>query len=86
MADGADQYPVASARDAILRYLSERPKASDTASGIHRWWLNADPRWDLNVVTTALEHLVQDELLEALSALDGRVRYRMRVDTTRAEN
>lgn len=52
--------------------------ASDTASGIHRWWLQSDPRWDIGTVTRALGQLVEAGLLDELPALDGRVRYRLK--------
>ena len=63
---------------ALAAYLRDNPFASDTAEGIHRWWLGAYGDPPLEEVRDALETMAQLGLVEATVAVDGRRRYRRR--------
>lgn len=59
---------------ALAQYLRDRPRASDSADGIRRWWLEG------LVVTAdelekALTWMKQHGLIADTQAADGRVRY-----------
>ncbi|MEI8029426.1 MAG: hypothetical protein WCH35_06570 [Comamonadaceae bacterium] len=61
----------------LSRYLRKHPDGCDTAEGIARWWIDADDAAaPVALIETALEWMVQCQLMEALPAADGRVRYR----------
>jgi hypothetical protein len=49
--------PIAVIASSILRYLSIRPNAADTASGIAEWWVD-EPFATLDLVEAAL-HLLE---------------------------
>lgn len=66
----------AAVRQAILRHLSEHPRASDTATGICSWWLASQglmsrPR----TVEKALEALVAEGLIRRVRLPDGSLIY-----------
>jgi hypothetical protein len=61
---------VSIARAGILRYLAQRPKASDSVLGIHRWWLSEPGLAELDVLA-AVEPLVREGQLEVRSLPDG---------------
>ncbi len=61
---------------ALVQYLRANPSACDSASGIARWWLQADHEVSMNVLVRALEWLTRNGALEASAGADGRVRYR----------
>ncbi|HSD53409.1 MAG TPA: hypothetical protein VLC47_04560 [Burkholderiales bacterium] len=64
----------------IRRYLLAHPGATDTATGIVRWWLHEEPDavGSLADVEWALERLEADGKLERIAVRDGRVAYRAR--------
>ncbi|MDQ1812062.1 hypothetical protein RBA41_01980 [Massilia sp. CCM 9210] len=48
----------------IRDYLSRRPHASDTAEGIHQWWICWDTTPEaISVTIAALEHLESKDLI-----------------------
>jgi hypothetical protein len=61
---------------ALRRYIGDNPHACDSLEGIARWWLGgrfARPR-----VEDAMALLLDEGMVERLSATDGRVRWRRR--------
>jgi hypothetical protein len=61
----------------LSRYLRDHPDGCDTADGIARWWINADDAAvPIALIETTLEWMAQCQLMEALHAADGHVRYR----------
>jgi hypothetical protein len=61
----------------LSRYLRNHPDGCDTAEGIARWWIDADDAAvPVALIETALEWMTKCQLMEALHAADGRVRYR----------
>jgi hypothetical protein len=60
----------------ILRYLQENPRAADTASGILEWWLlKQSITEEQNVVEAALKVLIEKNLIDSTTAIDGRKHY-----------
>lgn len=59
----------------LARYLRANPLAGDTKEGITQWWLGLAPA-STDVVERALALLQDAGAIEAVRALDGRVRYR----------
>ena len=60
----------------IENYLAARPNASDTVEGIRRWWVG--PPWtdaSLELVSAALDLLLQRGIMRARMQADGSVRY-----------
>ncbi len=60
----------------IRNYLVVHPDAADSVAGIHRWWLQ--PKWSAersSVIEEALEQLVDDGNVRALSLPDGTTVY-----------
>jgi len=72
----SDADPVTAAQRAIARYLRDNPLASDTAEGIHRWWL-CDTQFTPATVQQALDELGQQGVLARQPAADGHQRYRL---------
>src|SRR4030095_3644468 len=64
----------------LSRYFRDHPNASDTSEGISQWWIEADGQRTLAVVEAALDGLERCCVVEAIRAVDGRVRYRRRTD------
>ena len=64
--------------DEILQYLKAHPDAGETAEGIAEWWLTEH---DLNeaeiLVEQALNHLVNQGLLERHVLVDGHILYEL---------
>jgi hypothetical protein len=71
--DGED--PVSRAVQDLARYMLTNPFAVDTREGITQWWLGLDAS-SIGMVELALTRLQGLGLIEAVSALDGHVRYR----------
>jgi hypothetical protein len=69
--------PVSSIEDEILRYLTERPYAGDTITGIRQWWL-LPRRVDATEqeIKRALDCLVQRGKVAAIVLTDGSIVYR----------
>ncbi|MFM2059787.1 MAG: hypothetical protein RLY71_4172 [Pseudomonadota bacterium] len=61
---------------AVAAYLRTHPQACDTSDGIALWWL-ADETLDIDQLTQALDWMTQHHWLEARTAADGRLRYRL---------
>ncbi|WP_266168822.1 hypothetical protein [Dyella subtropica] len=61
----------------LALYVRMNPLAGDTKEGITQWWLNLDPSF-IEPVASALARLQAAELIDAVGAVDGRVRYRRR--------
>ena len=61
---------------AILDYLRAHPMAADSADGVQRWWIGSR-RVGLGVeeVESALDLLVERNLLRRLRLMDGTVLY-----------
>lgn len=52
-------------KDALCRYLTERPQAADTAQGIQRWWLAPSfGEVALATVQAALDQLLAEGVIE----------------------
>jgi hypothetical protein len=58
----------------LAAYLRAHPFACDTAEGIRHWWFETEVAMD--ELMAALEWMRLHQLVEALGAADGRVRYR----------
>lgn len=76
-ADSAAREP--ESESALIRrlacYVRANPLAGDTREGITQWWLDL-PAASSNWVELALAALQEAGLMEAVTALDGQVRYR----------
>lgn len=59
----------------LARYVRINPLAGDTKEGIAQWWLGL-ASVSIDTVERALAVLQQAGVLEAVRAVDGRVRYR----------
>jgi hypothetical protein len=59
--------------EALIAYIFANPLACDTEDGIARWWLSGYRQHD---VAAALGWLVSSGLLQTVTAVDGRTRYR----------
>ena len=59
----------------LAHYLRMNPLASDTEEGIGQWWLGIGPQ-ELLKLPGALAWLVAAGIVDAVTAADGRVRYR----------
>jgi len=56
----------------IERYVSEHPRAADTAEGIRSWWIGGERYGDsLDDVQKALDHLVATRRLRRTVLPDG---------------
>jgi hypothetical protein len=64
----------------VRRYIAAHPAATDTAAGIMRWWLHADPgaAGSLADIERVLERLEADGEVERITARNGRLAYRAR--------
>jgi Fe2+ or Zn2+ uptake regulation protein len=60
----------------LLAYLLANPHACDTADGIRRWWLDGHEDVAMDELLRALERMTRAGLVEAVTAADGRRRYR----------
>lgn len=60
---------------ALALYLRANPRACDSVDGIRRWWLAAHPVTTEDLME-ALQWMKDHGLVEELSAIDGRLRYR----------
>jgi hypothetical protein len=70
--------------DAVLRYLSEHPQASDTLDGIAEWWMGSqEVRVDRSILSDALHDLAERGFLEEIWSPGG-VRFRLRDDWLRS--
>lgn len=61
------------------------PLASDSADGMHRWWLPESHAFTIGQVTAALTWMVGCGLLEEKATADGRIRYRRSSNASQAE-
>lgn len=62
----------------LLLYLSRHPFASDTPQGMARWWLDDSAAVREATLLQALAWLEEQQLIERVTAPDGRVRFRRR--------
>jgi len=60
--------------DMIERYVSEHPRAADTARGISHWWVEGHSGSPADV-QQALDHLVEAGRLSRIMLADGTVIY-----------
>jgi hypothetical protein len=67
----------------LTTYLQANPLACDSVEGIANWWLAECDAGDLRVVERALSALTAAGFVEAVVAIDGRVRYRGRLSQAR---
>jgi len=51
-------------RDAVLEYLTQRPRSMDTLGGIASWWIMDPSPVDRQELNRALEELVELGVLE----------------------
>lgn len=64
--------------DAILGYLAEHPRASDTLKGIAEWWImRQQVRVEVSKLREVLSELMQRGLLEKISEGES-TRYRLK--------
>jgi hypothetical protein len=64
--------------EAILRYLEEHPRASDTLEGIAEWWImRHQVRVEVNTLMKILRQLTERELLEK-TGVGETARYRLK--------
>ena len=57
---------------AIMDYLSAHPMATDSADGVQRWWIGERcAGLSLEEVESALDRLVERNLLRRLRLMDG---------------
>lgn len=62
--------------DAILAYLSQHPRAADSADGVTRWWLaHSGPAPSRGEVEQALTAMAESGLLRRVELPDGTVLY-----------
>ena len=59
----------------VADYVDANPRACDTPTGIARWWLHADIE-ETEALQRALDWMKARRLMEATTAVDGRLRYR----------
>lgn len=75
-----DETNVLQIADELLNYMRRFPNAADTEEHITHWWLNANnveqEKW---VVSSALQMLVTNGLIERVALPDNRVVYRLKV-------
>lgn len=63
----------------ILSYMVRYPDAADTEEHIRNWWLRErDIEQGWNLVTSALQMLEKNELIEHIELPDKRAAYRLR--------
>ncbi len=60
----------------LLAYAEVHPSASDSATGIQRWWLDPAGSVDVKTLNIALNWLVRCGAFSQHVASDGRRRYR----------
>jgi Fe2+ or Zn2+ uptake regulation protein len=60
---------------AILEHLEVHPHAADSAAGVARWWLDADPAASADDVEKVLAVLVASGLLRRSRLSDGTALY-----------
>ena len=61
-------------RQAVLRYLRNHPRASDSVTGISAWWLPEEGvEEDRTVVEEVLEELAAEALIRRFELPDGTV-------------
>ena len=66
----------------VLSYLENRPDAADTIDGIRQWWvLHQIAQLSRERVQTAVEQLVENELIERVTLNDGRHLFRRRINS-----
>jgi len=64
----------------ILNYMRRFPDAADTDEHITHWWLNTgDEEQEAGVVTSALQMLEKNGLIERVELPDNRVIYRLKI-------
>ena len=71
-----DDEPVPALICALTAYLRAHPSASDSASGISQWWLDTGHFVGPKHLEQALHFLIDRQVMEMISAADGRTRYR----------
>ena len=65
----------------LARYLQDHPDGCDTAEGIARWWMDPlEAAVPEVMMEAALAWMTACQLMEALHAADGRIRYRLASD------
>ena len=64
----------------VRRYVAAHPAGTETAAGIMRWWLHADPdaAGSIADIERALERLEAEGEVERIAAQNGRVAYHSR--------
>lgn len=65
---------------ALVTYLITQPGACDTADAIVQWWFETEYYVSPTELQKTLDRLVEDGLVEASTAADGRIRYRRRAE------
>jgi Fe2+ or Zn2+ uptake regulation protein len=62
----------------VRRYVAAHPAGTETAAGIMRWWLHADPdaAGSIADIERALERLEAEGVLERVATPNGRDAYR----------
>jgi hypothetical protein len=73
--DGDDMKKKEIARQ-VLSYLNENPDATDTLEGILQWWLlDRKIKYQIGLVKSAVDELVEQQLIFEDKTEDSRTRY-----------
>ncbi|MEM7294956.1 MAG: hypothetical protein AAF420_16385 [Pseudomonadota bacterium] len=75
--DNQDSRQIESIAQSILRYLENRPEASETAEGVAQWWLSRQ-RYDdsLELIEKALDYLESRGDIEKINVAGGHSIYK----------
>ena len=83
---GEEQSTEKEAAEAILGYLAEHPRASDTLEGIAEWWImRHQVRVEVNTLKKILRQLTDSDLLEKTGAGET-ARYHLKARENRAHS
>ncbi|MCU0922325.1 MAG: hypothetical protein MUF16_18685 [Burkholderiaceae bacterium] len=79
----ADDTKTLSLTCALLELLLAHPERNDSSEGIARWWFTEE--MDVVVIERVLCWMKDEQLIEAVLAADGRVRWRRKASLQRLQ-
>ena len=79
----ADDTKTLSLTCALLKHLLAHPERTDSSEGIARWWFTEE--LDVVVLERVLCWMKDEQLIEAVLAADGRVRWRRKASLQRLQ-